>query len=313
MKRRVLVLGIVLISMIAKAQTLVVCNNERTPAGWLTISIGNTACSQVGNLLYYPRTIQKVDDLPMGSSLDICSGDQNPFGWYTTAIMSTPCVQIGNLLYYKRTIKKIDFNQATAGTTFDVCNTNANPPGWITIAVATGAPCSKVGNTFIYQRTIEKITGLPVSTTLNICSADRTPAGWVAITTSSTRCAATGGINAGGVIMYPRTIQKIDGMPSGTSLNICGADLTPRGWITISTSSTRCAETGGINAGGIIMYPRTIKKIDGMPSGTVLDVCGPDRTPSGWVTTSTENTPCATTGGVNVGGLIMYKRTIKKL
>jgi len=83
-----------------------------------------------------------------------------------------------------------------------------------------------------------------------VCNAEPTPSGWItgSIGEVCARIATT--------TFYERTLLKIDGMQSGSNLNICSGDKTPPGWITVSTGKP-CHRIGNI----LTYYARTIKKL----------------------------------------------------
>ncbi len=131
-----------------------------------------------------------------------------------------------------------------------------------------------------------------------ICPGAPVPTGWITI--SSRACAGCCGSTG---IVQMRTIQKIDTMPSGSTLEICPGQPTPAGWIIIS--SRACA--GCCGASGIVQMP-TIKKIDGLALGTVLEICPGQPTPAGWTVISTR--ACA--GCCGASGIVQMP-TIKRL
>jgi len=79
-------------------------------------------------------------------------------------------------------------------------------------------------------------------------------------------------------------------VPAGTSMVICGAQAVPTGWIV--TGRTDCS-----SCCGSIGFNITIKKYDGLPVGTTLQVCK-QAIPGGWVKLSEQNCSCC--GSVNV-------------
>jgi hypothetical protein len=131
-----------------------------------------------------------------------------------------------------------------------------------------------------------------------ICSNDPVPAGWITTDIDSTPCQTVGSIN-----YYSRTIQKIDTVPSNTTLTICSDDPVPAGWIITATSSTPCRTVGSTS-----YYSRTIQKVDGAPYNTILTICSADPVPAGWITTDISSTPCRTVNGYNT-----YSRTIQNI
>ena len=58
---------------------------------------------------------------------------------------------------------------------------------------------------------------------------------------------------------------------------------------------------------GLTLYKRTIKRIDGMPIGSAVQICGETTIPSGWVVISDDG-KCET-----IGGTIFFARTIKRV
>ena len=81
---------------------------------------------------------------------------------------------------------------------------------------------------------------------------------------------------------------------------ICGGS-PPIGWVTISVNGycTKNQVTTFIS--------RTIRNIEGMPTGAELDICGGD-VPAGWVSTIVKPGYCA-----QVGGNVFIGRRIKKI
>lgn len=130
------------------------------------------------------------------------------------------------------------------------------------------------------------------SQTKTVCDASPAPSGWVTISYGGP-CDSIG--------TRSRTLQEIDNMPAGSSVNICGTDAPPMGWVTTAWGDS-CARLGGR-----VFYGRTVKNTNGMPAGTTITVCGADPQPFGWVVDGIGGT-CAT-----VGGTAYPSRTIRKL
>src|ERR1051325_6728268 len=152
------------------AETQVICGGL-PPPGWITVSI-NGICSKVGLTSYIGRTIRRIDNLPVNTTLNVC-GDTPPDGWITTAISNSYCAKVGTSSYIARTIRRID--SLPAGTVLNICGDTA-PGGWITTAVSNSY-CAQVANTYYTGRTIRRIHSLPVNTPANIC-AETPPDGW---------------------------------------------------------------------------------------------------------------------------------------
>ncbi|MBP9549575.1 MAG: hypothetical protein KBE86_10500 [Chitinophagales bacterium] len=90
------------------AQTEEVCP-QQIPSGWVIISHRPCAdcCGEIGNIIQMP-TIQRIDNLPIGSILEICPQPIPP-GWIE--IDKKPCAgccgETGNIVY-RSVIKKIN-------------------------------------------------------------------------------------------------------------------------------------------------------------------------------------------------------------
>jgi hypothetical protein len=122
------------------------------------------------------------------------------------------------------------------------------------------------------------------------------PAGWVTTAVRTSYCGQIANTSYIG-----RTIRKINGMASGSSLDICG-DSVPAGWITTAVRSSYCGQIANTSYIG-----RTIKRIQGMPVGTTLSICG-DLPPAGWITVTISSGYCARLGSTSYTG-----RTIRNL
>jgi hypothetical protein len=169
--------------------TVQICGTDKAPAGWVTTSIGGV-CATVANILYYSRTIIKVEGMPSGVEVKMCgNAEPVPAGWVVTLSNGGMCGMIGSTVYFSRTIKKssaaamrmpdntVSENQSAVanigdetGSTFNV-KASPNPTyGEFSIQVTGNNPVEKVNICVydIYGRLMEVRKGVNTGNTISI-------------------------------------------------------------------------------------------------------------------------------------------------
>lgn len=141
-------------------------------------------------------------------------------------------------------------------------------------------------NSEVNAQTRQQPRPQPRPETRELCQHQQPPSGWVVISYRETDCC-----RRTATVRKP-TIQLIDGLPSGTILEIC-QQLIPSGWVVISQ---RRDDWDCTAKGSTIRYAPTIKLIEGLPSGTTLVICL-QPVPPGWEVIGFESGsgPCGTT------------------
>ncbi len=75
---------------------------------------------------------------------------------------------------------------------------------------------------------------------------------------------------------YEQTIKYIGDLPPGSMETICGDDV-PAGWV-ITERFSSCGVAGNQTFEGLV-----ITKTEGLPAGSVVELCGTQAIPIGWV------------------------------
>jgi len=133
-------------------------------------------------------------------------------------------------------------------------------------------------NSAVNAQTRPQTRPQPRPETRELCQHQQPPSGWVVISYRNTDCC-----RRPATVRKP-TIQRIDGLPPGTILNICSQPI-PSGWVLVSQ---RYNDWDCTPKGSTIRYSPTIKRIEGLPSGTTVEICL-QPTPEGWEVIGYEN------------------------
>ncbi len=89
---------------------LSICSGDPIPCGWITTETHQPACYNredvVPSIRYFTRIIEKIERVPIGTTIQVCNGDFNPPGWTT--------IQTGNVCFERRDVAPyVIINQRT--------------------------------------------------------------------------------------------------------------------------------------------------------------------------------------------------------
>jgi hypothetical protein len=85
-------------------------------------------CATVANIIYYRRTIIKVEGMPAGSEVKICgNAEPVPAGWVVTQPNAGVCGTIGSTVYFSRTIRNGNSSAAARQMTGNAVRETAVP------------------------------------------------------------------------------------------------------------------------------------------------------------------------------------------
>lgn len=235
------------------------------PTGYIYTYIGPT-CIQGTGVQGYQFTMQRIDCLPPGSeitqahSIPYMGGLPVPTGWMVIGVDSTSVAGGNTFTYYR--IKKAA--GMPSGSTITGCyfpTVSSVPAGWIFSHI--GPSCNTAIGTQSYQFTIKRIDSLPpgsqttLSHSTSYMGGMPIPTGWMITAADSTNI-----VNGNTFINY--TLTKLQGMPSGSTVNGCyfpTVNQMPSGWIFSHIGPTCTSGTGSQG------YQFTMKRIDSLAPG----------------------------------------------
>jgi len=148
---------------------------------------------------------------------------------------------------------------ASAFSEQTICTTAPVPSGWIVISFQDWYQCGPKGSIYKNSKTIQDANGVPSGGTITGCTTGGNLPSWFWATDLSYREYCNPSQTPNGVLNNVQTMINLQGLPTGTTVTVCGWGTPPSGWAAVAVvSSYRCVLARG---GAVGQNAMTIRKL----------------------------------------------------